>query len=287
MPGPEVAPGLYGKLPARGDFVSRRLDAEFIDAWDAWLQRAISASREALGSGWLECFLSAPVWRFLVPAGMISKAGWTGLMVPSVDRVGRYFPFTVAAPIFADGIDVPASLARALPWLDRLEALALEALTPELDFEAFDRRLAGLAPPADLAVPGLQSDDTVPLGGVVAQFQVWPQVPLEHAVLGLRGSGAVWLTRGGEAFPPCLAMCEGLIPGLQFCALLDGRWAEHSWSVMPQGQASDVMYCPPITRGVDLIHGQGRGEEGKQGGAGPLTATPSSEQHEMNTGLEK
>jgi len=28
-------------LPARGDFLSRRLDADFIAQWDEWLQRAI------------------------------------------------------------------------------------------------------------------------------------------------------------------------------------------------------------------------------------------------------
>ena len=38
-------PGLYGKLPARGDFVTRRLDRGFVEAWDDWLQQAILASR--------------------------------------------------------------------------------------------------------------------------------------------------------------------------------------------------------------------------------------------------
>src|SRR6185436_4475037 len=94
VPGTEIAPsrapGLYGKLPARGDFMSRRLDADFIAGWDEWLQRVMRESREALGERWLECFLSAPVWRFVLPAGMYSKPGWVGIMLPSVDRVGRY-----------------------------------------------------------------------------------------------------------------------------------------------------------------------------------------------------
>lgn len=279
---PEV--GLHGKLPARGDFVSRRLDAGFVEAWDGWLQRTIAASREALAERWLECFLSAPVWRFLVPAGMFSRSGWIGLIVPSVDRVGRYFPLTLAAPLQDDGLDTPATLAKALGWLDTLEALALEALAPDLDFEAFDRRLAGLALPPDLAVPcagPAASDDTVPLGGAGARFQVWPNTAPDQRTPGLPGgTGAAWCTRGGEAFPPCVAMCAGPIPGREFCALLDGRWAEHSWrvmpSVMPEAPASDVTYCPPISRGVDLIHGQGRGEEGEQGGS--RTAGRNSEQ---------
>jgi type VI secretion system protein ImpM len=293
---PAEAPGLYGKLPARGDFVRRRLDDAFVEAWDGWLQRAIAASREALGERWLECFLSAPVWRFVVPAGMFARAGWIGLIAPSVDRVGRYFPLTLAAPLQEDGVDAPATLARAAAWLDALEALALEALVPDLDFEAFDRRLAELAPPAGVAVAAAAAhapnDDTVPLAGPRALFQV--QQVEEAALLELLERGplaprtaAAWTTRGGESFGPCVALSDGLIPGGHFCALLDGRWAEHAWSVI-----SNVTYCPPDTPRVDFLHGQGRGDvagdagDVKRGEAGPLTATPSSEQA-VNTGLGK
>jgi type VI secretion system protein ImpM len=294
VPGTEIAaprvPGLYGKLPARGDFVSRRLDAQFIEAWDAWLQRVIAESRQALGARWLECFLSAPVWRFVVPAGMFSRTGWAGLILPSVDRVGRYFPLTIAAPIHEDNIDVPSTLGKALPWLDALDAVALEALAPELDLDAFDRRLAELPMPADAAVVLSVSDDTVPLGIAQAGFQVW-QLAAEardaafHEILqqvGLRTSSALWMTRGGETLPPCLAVCGGPIPGDHFCALLDGRWTDHSWTSAPAPAApadnaaiADVTYCSPIPPGVDLVHGQG-----KQGGEVPPLAAPPSSEHE-------
>jgi type VI secretion system protein ImpM len=278
--------GFYGKLPARGDFLSRRLEPDFIAAWDAWLQQVMSETREALGARWLECFLSAPVWRFVVPAGMYSKAGWVGLVVPSVDRVGRYFPLTLAAPVQEDSIDVPSTLAKAMRWLDSLEVLALEALRPQLDFDAFDQRLAGLALPAEVPVPSPASDDTVPLGATQAVFQVLQFDPgiadgvlrqvLEDPGRRLRASAALWLTLGGETLPPCLAACGGPVSGNRFCAMLDGRWADHSWTV--------ALYCDPKTRGVDLFHGQGRG----QGEAGPLIAPPGSASGaDMNTGSEK
>jgi type VI secretion system protein ImpM len=291
------APGLYGKVPARGDFVSRRLDADFIEGWDAWLQRVVRESREALGARWLECFLSAPVWRFVVPAGMFSKAAWVGLVLPSVDRVGRYFPLTIAAPIREDSIDVPSTLSKALPWLDAIDSVALEALAPELDLDGFDRRLAELPMPADVTVVLSCSDDTVPLGISQARFQVWQfaeQAPdaAFHELLqdvGLRTSSALWMTRGGETLPPCLAVCGGLISGGHFCAMLDGRWTEHSWTLPERkpGDAAgiaDVTYCSPIPPGVDLVHGQG-----KQGGdVPPLAAPPSSENEpQMNARLEK
>jgi type VI secretion system protein ImpM len=296
--GTEIAPpgvaGLYGKLPARGDFLSRRLDAEFIAGWDEWLQRAMRDSREALGERWLECFLSAPVWRFVLPAGMYSKPGWVGLVAPSVDRVGRYFPLTLAAPLHHESIDLPASLARALPWLDSLEALALEALTPELDFDAFDQRLAAAVLPAEVPAAAGPSDDTVPLGAAAPTFQVWTLENgdsvanvLREPPRALRAASALWFTRGGETLPPCLAACAGPIPGERFCALLDGRWAEHSWelasatSLILNSQSDDtksVIYCSPQNPGVDLIHGQGRG----QGEAGPLIA-PSGSANEAGT----
>lgn len=296
MPGTEIAlgraPGLYGKLPARGDFVSRRLEADFIEGWDAWLQRVISESREALAGRWLECFLSAPVWRFALPAGMFSKAAWVGLLLPSVDRVGRYFPLTIAAPLHQESIDVPATLSRALPWLDSIDSLALEALAPELDFDAFDRRLTERSLPEDVAVVVSVSDDTVPLGAPQESFQVWESPPdslLLDGALGRRSSSALWMTRGGETLPPCLAVCSSLIPGGHFCAMLDGRWSEHAWSLAgitkPEAVASaSSSYCEPITPGVDLIHGQGKSGEAVT----PLAASPSSENAtQMSTGFEE
>jgi type VI secretion system protein ImpM len=297
VPGPEVTSsglaGLYGKLPARGDFLSRRLDADFIAGWDGWLQRVMRDSREALAERWLEYFLSAPVWRFVLPAGMYSKAGWVGLMLPSVDRVGRYFPLSLAAPLHHESIDPAATLARALPWLDSLEALALEALTPELDLEAFDQRLAGLALPAEVPAAAAPSDDTVPLGAAQPTFQIWefaPNAPAEsitrvltEPARALRSASALWFTRGGETLPACLAACAGPIPGDRFCALLDGRWSEHAWTLASalilksQSSATEsVMYCTPQNPGVDLIHGRGRGQGKEQEAAGPLTAPPGS-----------
>ena len=283
-------------MPARGDFLSRRLEAEFVSAWDEWLQRVVRESRERLGERWLECFLSMPVWRFALPAGMYSSAGWVGLMVPSVDRVGRYFPLTIAASIQEDGIDMPATLARALPWLDSIEALALDALRPELDFDAFDQRLAQLPLSIEVARTAGSSDDTVPLGMPQAAFEVWEFPPelaqaalqqaLQAGLPGRRASSALWLTKGGETHAPCLGVCGGPIPGEQFCAMLDHCWKDHSWTLPVTNLVTNVHYCAPQnSRGrLDLRSGQGAGD----GEIRPLIAPPSSaDGADMNSGLEK
>ena len=96
MPG-DVIVGFYGKLPARGDFVRAGLPRDFIDPWDDWLQSVMAGSRTLMGEAWLPAFLEAPVWRFTLPPGMCGAQAALGLMLPSVDRAGRYFPLTFAA----------------------------------------------------------------------------------------------------------------------------------------------------------------------------------------------
>jgi len=147
--------GFYGKLPSEGDFVTRRLPWEFTSAWDDWLQRGLQASRDALGAQWLEAYLSAPIWRFQLAPGVCGPAGWRGLFFASVDRVGRYFPLTLA---FVDAsAPAPASLSgEAEAWL-ALEDAALAGLEPTLPVADFDRLVEALALPAaasaDAAAP--------------------------------------------------------------------------------------------------------------------------------------
>ena len=118
-----VIAGFYGKLPARGDFVRGALPRDFTERWDAWLNPAIAGSRLCMGEDWLPAFLEAPVWRFALSAGLCGERAALGLMLPSVDRAGRYFPLTFAA-LYNGGPapeDDPA-------WLDDCEAAGRAAL---------------------------------------------------------------------------------------------------------------------------------------------------------------
>lgn len=133
-------PGVYGKLPCFGDFVVRRLPGEFTEIWDAWLQRGMAGLRDRLGGRWLEFYRVAPVWRFLLTPGIAGNTGWAGVLTPSVDRVGRYFPLTIAAPV-SPSMDPPATLVGIAGWFDRIEPLARHALTVSLDFEHWDLQL--------------------------------------------------------------------------------------------------------------------------------------------------
>src|SRR5262249_11485116 len=133
-------PGWYGKLPSLGDFASRRLPVEFVKAWDACLQEVISASRDALGERWFDASLTMPIWRFVFLPGLVTQSGWAGVMMPSVDRVGRHFPLTIA-------IELPSLAAAAFAafegaqWFAGLEEAALAVLDPRPGVDGLDRAL--------------------------------------------------------------------------------------------------------------------------------------------------
>ena len=116
-----VEVGLFGKLPSHGDFLRRRASDAFVDAWDAWLRECLADSREALGERWLDVYLTSPAWRFVCAAGACGPAPVIGLMVPSVDRVGRYFPFTLVArlPEEVNPIAAATSSARFFEQAER------------------------------------------------------------------------------------------------------------------------------------------------------------------------
>ncbi len=137
--------GLFGKLPSRGDFVQLGLPGSFVRPWDAWLQQVMAGSQARMGEGWLAAFLESPVWRFALPCGMCGAGAVLGLLMPSVDRVGRYFPLTLAA-VFPPGAGVPA-VAEAGPWLDACEAAGRAALEDDLPPDAVAGRVARDLPP--------------------------------------------------------------------------------------------------------------------------------------------
>ena len=110
--------GWYGKIPATGDFIGRRMPALFSEAWDRWLQAAIAGSRERLGARWRDSFLSMPIWRFVLSPGMLTPNAWGGIMVPSVDAVGRYFPLAVASALPSVSLDLVGTLFAAESWFD-------------------------------------------------------------------------------------------------------------------------------------------------------------------------
>jgi type VI secretion system protein ImpM len=147
--------GAFGKMPALGDFFRLDLPQGFVDAWDIWLQTALVTGRAALGARWNDCFLTAPLWRFSLAPGLAGSQAITGVMMASVDRVGRQFPLTLAAPHPVGASPERVHLA-ATSLFDDLETIALDMLEDGMTRERLAERLSGLRlPPVSATTPGV------------------------------------------------------------------------------------------------------------------------------------
>jgi type VI secretion system protein ImpM len=91
----DAVPAWFGKIACLGDFASRRLPQDTAQIFDTWLARGVEASRGQLGERWMNVYLTSPLWRFALAPGVIDTRWWFGVLMPSVDNVGRYFPLLV------------------------------------------------------------------------------------------------------------------------------------------------------------------------------------------------
>lgn len=240
-----IAVGFYGKLPCNGDFLQRRIPQEFLDVWDPWLQECIHASRETLREDWLNAYLTSPVWRFVLAEGVCGSGAYAGVMLPSVDRVGRYFPLTIVAQLNVDDCVLEIACDGAQQWFASAEALALGALeAADLDLATFDTQVASLADqmgPYDTA-------EAVYLRGLMQQSEFGRRPAQWHAPLNSAQSLqrainvfaarelertlrplALWWTDGSNEIAPGWLCNRGLPPPASFVAMLAADWARAGW----------------------------------------------------------
>ena len=197
-----AAPGLYGKLASQGDFVTRRLAPAFVREWDTWLQHGMRALRTRRGDAWLGHYLAAPVWRFALAPGAC------GVLLPSVDRVGRYFPLTLAivqdAPLAPTALDLAAG---ATAWFDALGVLALRAMCGELSVAGLNAALEALGAP--VCDPGAPGDPCwIVLDSAPRACAALARSIDAHAL----GANTLFWTEGAAGAAPMLVLGDGL-PG--------------------------------------------------------------------------
>ncbi|HSG66856.1 MAG TPA: type VI secretion system-associated protein TagF, partial [Gammaproteobacteria bacterium] len=254
-----VEVGFYGKLPVVGDFVSRHVDAATVAHWDGWLQQSMASSQDSLGEAWLDLYLTAPMWRFYAPAGVIGDRPMAGVLLPSVDRVGRYFPLTVFArlPEPVCGLVV---LERCSAWFERVEDLVLAQLEndarpleefDELIRDTADRLIPGLeAMPADLNDLEAHDDSARPnvhfaLG---ERLDVTPVAlaMLAHRLEKERSHPVLWCTSGSARIRPSWLITDGLPEPAAFSAMLSGTWHDWPWASRERETAAMIAGQPAL-----------------------------------------
>ena len=235
--------GFYGKLPSHGDFLRRRVSDAFVDRWDAWLRESLAASQTALGSRWLDVYLTSPAWRFACAAGACGPLPVIGVVAPSVDQVGRYFPLTLVAELPSD-VNLMSAAWSAERFFERAEHLVIETLATErVDFDRFDhgvmaleQELAAIAVPPALVLDEEASailTDTprawrMQLGASSDVRTAFEQLLAMHLEAKYRPLVLCWTDGSAVVEPSCLIV-KGLPDPSFYPALLEGSWATHRW----------------------------------------------------------
>ena len=235
--GEESGPGLYGKVSKKGDFVTRRLPRTFVDPWDAWLQSAMANSRDKLGGDWLDAYLNAPIWRFALSAGICGDAVVAGVLMPSVDKVGRHFPLALAA-VFDEQVLPTQVMTSGADWFAVLEDLALSTLEDDFDFDDFDKSLADSTFEGNSETTAMFFAPARALEGRNWRLAIDPSSALgpgdpmvTHQILrSFMPRYSIWWCAGAERVAPSFLACEDLPSKDSFTALLDGDWGQWNWA---------------------------------------------------------
>ncbi|MES2770663.1 MAG: type VI secretion system-associated protein TagF [Pseudomonadota bacterium] len=239
----EQAPGFFGKLVQQGDFVSRRLTPNWIALWDRWLRACLHHSQQQLASAWPAAYKASPIWRFALAAGVCDAHAWVGIVMPSSDRVGRPFPLTIALATAAEA-SILKHLQHPATWFEQIERLAVSSFEHTCSLAQFDAALLALERPgfstsSTLALKQNAQQNTPGRASSAALYRL----PLANlgaldasasrlAATEQSGSGntlsSLWWN-ATAAQPGSLLACQGLPSPAAFCAMLNGRWAEHGW----------------------------------------------------------
>lgn len=213
--------GYMGKVPNRGDFLTHNVPPATQDLLFEWCQATLAVSREQLGDEWLDAYLTSPIWHFSGAPGVLSEDGIIGTMIPSVDRVGRHFPFLVVA----NYAGVALEAWRQPQWASVMEDCVLAVLDNDWDERGWQRQLAAVELPRAFASrlrwPATDGNLVIPGAATEADWL--------SALLDRNPGRVLWWTQGSAYVEPATLITDGLPKVGQFASMLVGRWGKHGW----------------------------------------------------------
>ncbi|MFN7570262.1 MAG: type VI secretion system-associated protein TagF [Betaproteobacteria bacterium] len=234
-----MTPGFFGKLPSAGDFVGRGWSPGLRDGLDLLVRGALGALATE-GKSLADVMPKAPGLALAVRPGVLAATGFTGVMVPSSDRVGREFELCVGFETTGAGADLgwlPASAVAVLHGL-ALRALhqvfSADDLADALeDIDCADRLAAGRE--AQL----FGGDDTLPRLDASAAL-LWMPAPGGSLAPSIRALCAMLQTsvallgerldragRGDGYFAARRALAAR-----EVAAWFDGEWTARGWTTL-------------------------------------------------------
>jgi type VI secretion system protein ImpM len=226
--------GFLGKIASYPDFIEYGVSTSFRERWSRWLDNGVAESRVQLGEAWLDVYIISPVWRFALAPGTCGDDARVGLMMPSVDSVGRYFPLTITLSI-PSAFNLPFALDTAGDWLRAAEFIARESLDGKSSVASIRGALEALPQPYQLSEKTTARFPCTSLGSTGGNsWNLVVESPESDAVSSARLAGevltryisqtSVWLSAGSDGVEPSLVVCDGLPQPSCFRAMMDGEW---------------------------------------------------------------
>jgi type VI secretion system protein ImpM len=238
--------GLFGKLPAKGDFLTRNVPPEVLQFWEAWLEKVVGGAKHHLGGNWHNTYMAAPVWRFWIGDTVFGHP-IAGVLSPAVDRVGRQFPLTLilsgggaqhpASPLAGDGNE---------QWYATLDQACLAALTDGFNGD----------------VDSLLKQIPFPNGPVQAQAEDRRQAFFAYGESGLgpmlqdvrdhdhqlsTQGRSYWWTAGNAYVGPAIIALNGMPDAAGFAAMLTG------FGPPPQNVAPEPAPVPEVSLAAPAV----------------------------------
>lgn len=248
--------GFFGKLPAAGDFIQRRLPGRFVEVWDNHFSIAVARARERFGADWMDAFQAAPSWRFVLSPGVCTHDAWAGLAGPSVDRVGRGFPMVMATALSAG----PGAAVRLIDagggWYSQLEAVYARGQERSLDVDGFDAATASLDDTLDVRSEPDPIDIRDNDWNTADHWRIpLPSAPSHGAWLAelwvrITASGdpwCLWWTGGAGQARDSVLITRGLPGSDAYVAFIDPSQADGVWQVPhPAGAMPPADVTAPV-----------------------------------------
>lgn len=238
MTNEESIVGYFGKIPSKGDFLTQLLPRNFTDPWDAWLREVLAHGKSVLGDNWMEYYLTAPLYHYALSSGVCGNQNWLGVMMPSVDSVGRYFPMTICKS-FSSSSNPLDLIESEKKWLENAEKLLLFCLDENFSRAELDHQLSQLqVEDSDETTITLKKatmnrfEDSAwnfPVHEKENVSVIYPEL-VNSMLSTFYTSYSVWRTQGSDNLPPSFMVSEGLPPYKSVTAFIDGQWNKWGWS---------------------------------------------------------
>lgn len=219
---------LFGKLAVKRDFIALSAPREFLNVWEPWMQSCVSASRDELKEGWLDAYLTAPIWRFWL-GSEICGGTVLGALMSSLDGMGRYYPLTLFA--YADQGDAitPPDIDAHDSWFTAAEEFLLSTLDKNIAFEGVASALDSFTGPVRAAgkIENLSSTrpDILTSGLSGRSFTEFFTALRITQFSSIYAAASFWWTVGGGDCEPFGFCCQRMPPPSTFAAMLTGRLA--------------------------------------------------------------